>query len=302
MKKKDIILISIIVILIIVIIGLLLFYRNNKDSKNLTYKTIEAEVLAVGEDYLLVTTDDEIDYVINTNDTEYEVGEKLKLELTEVDEIKIPIEATATKITKVGESSVQVEDNQEDKVLPPQDSVDNTISNDSAINNTNGEQEIENNYTEEDVIQYFSTLETELTNYNNDVSIGKKIKEKFVKCIDFIFYGGTIGGKTFDELSNTAKLKIIKLALSIDSKIDSVFPGYKESISNTYQNIKNKLVEKYLDITTTICTNEKELCENAKEGFKDLKSSFGITWDFIKNLAGTTTTKLKNWYEIWRYN
>ena len=39
----------------------------------------------------------------------------------------------------------------------------------------------------------------------------------------------------------------------------------------------------------------------AKEGFVDLKTNFGITWDIIKELASNGITKLRDWYEIWRY-
>ena len=61
------------------------------------------------------------------------------------------------------------------------------------------------------------------------------------------------------------------------------------------------MVEKYLETTTKICESDQELCKNAKAGFQDLKTNFGITWDIIKSIAGKGTTKLKNWYEIWRY-
>lgn len=296
MKKKDIILISIIIILLIVIVGLLIYF-NNTESKNIKELTIEAEVLIKADDYLIVTTDDEEDYVINTKDVNYNVGDRLKLELTDVDEDKMPIEATAKKITVIKEIDSKVEDNQDEKVVPPEEDTTSNPNNGNTINTTETQ-----NYTEEDVIEYFNSLDAELTNYKDDETLSRKIKTNFVKCIDFIFYGGTIGGKTFNELSNSAKLTIIKLALSIDNKIDSIFPGYKDTISTSYQNIKNKLIEKYLDITTTICTNDKDLCINAKEGFKELKASFGLTWNTIKSLAGQGTEKLKNWYEIWRYN
>lgn len=270
-------------------------------------RSIEAEVLAIGEDYLLVTTEDDIDYVVNTKDLDYKVGDSLKIDLKDIDEDKMPIEATAkniTILTEIENNTNKVEDDQEDKVVPPEDTQETKENNNSTqtttpTQNTPTVQE----YSEEEIISYFDDLDVQITNYNNnDSTLGQTIKSKFVKCIDFIFYGDTIGGKTFNELTNTAKLKIIKIALSIDSKIDSKFPRYKDSISSTYQNIKTKLIEKYLDITTTICNNDPELCINAKEGFKDLKSSFGLTWDIIKDLAGKGTTKLKNWYEIWRYN
>ena len=84
---------------------------------------------------------------------------------------------------------------------------------------------------------------------------------------------------------NIGKLKVLSLALSIDSKIEEKFPDYKDSISSKYQNIKSNIIEKYLEITTNICNNDEDLCVTAKEGFADLKVNFGITWDIIKELA-----------------
>ena len=111
--------------------------------------------------------------------------------------------------------------------------------------------------TSQEVVTYFEDLNNEVTNYNNnDETLGKKIKSKFIKCVDFIFYDGEIGGKTFKELSNQAKLKILEISMNIDAKIDNKFPGYKESISSSYQNIKSKIIEKYLETTTNICNND----------------------------------------------
>ena len=55
----------------------------------------------------------------------------------------------------------------------------------------------------------------------------------------------------------------------------------------------------YLDITSNICENHDDLCTSAKEGFQDLKESFGLTWEFLKDLASSGLNKLKNWYETW---
>ena len=77
MKKKDIILISIITVLTIIIIFLVVHILT---TKNTTNTTIEGEVLAKGNDYILLTTDDSTDYIINTKDTDYSEGDKIKVE------------------------------------------------------------------------------------------------------------------------------------------------------------------------------------------------------------------------------
>lgn len=282
MKKKIIILFPIIVILLIVIVLIL----NNKT------KTIEGNILFVGEDYLLVSTEEHIDYVINTKNRDYTVGDKIKIEINHINQNKTPCEADAKNITIV--SKFQEETKQEE-------SKDEFITNtDTPLVDNNVQTETK--YTETDIINYFEDLKNKLINYNNKHDISKEIKEKFVTGIDFLFYDKEIGGKTFKELTNITKLKILKITLEIDSKIDSVFPGYKDSINTSYQNIKNKIITLYLDTTTDICNNDQELCNNAKSGFQDLKANFGITWELIKDLSGTGLSKLKDWYEIWRYN
>ena len=284
-------------------------------TKNTTNTVVEGEVLAKGTDYILLTTDDSTDYIINTKDTDYSEGDKIKVETKKVSKNKSPIEVTPEKITIIKKKeNTKIEDNQKDKItVPTENTQDNqTTTNNSQNNQTTTEQNNQNNqstqttpeenYSEDDVVNYFNDLDNNLTTYSdNDETLKSKIKTNFVKCIDFIFYGKEIGGKTFAELSNSAKIKILKIAFSIDSKIDSKIPGYKDTISSAYHNIKSKLVEKYLETTTKICESDQELCKNAKAGFQDLKTNFGITWDIIKSIAGECSTKLKNWYEIWRY-
>ena len=122
--------------------------------------------------------------------------------------------------------------------------------------------------------------------------------------VDFLFYNGTIKGHTFNDLTSSAKLKVLSMALYFDSKIDKYFPGYKESISNTaskiYTNVKERIVKAYLTITTSICNANSELCNEAKSNFQELKNNFGLTWELLKDIAGDGLANLKNWYEIWR--
>lgn len=130
------------------------------------------------------------------------------------------------------------------------------------------------------------------------------IKEGFIKIVDFLFYDEPINGVRFSELKDEAKIKIMKIALSIDSKIDSYFPGYKETLSNgtkkIYNDVKLKVVELYVKVTTKICNSNPQLCENAKKDFESLKNSFGLTYEFLKNIGREELNKLKEWYEDFR--
>lgn len=147
-----------------------------------------------------------------------------------------------------------------------------------------------------DIVKYFE---------NSAISNNEKtLKEGFVNIIDFLFYNKEINGVTFDQITTQTKLEIIKIALKLDSKVEEYFPGYKETITNTtnkiYTNVKSKLITLYLDITVKVCSNNTKLCEDAKSDLQDLKNSFSISWDFIKDISSKNISKLKDWYEVWK--
>ena len=176
--------------------------------------------------------------------------------------------------------------------------------NDQNSNDVNIKDNSDDNYndsvtSEEDVVNYFEKKYDEVNNNSwNDVK--DKAKEYFITIVDFIFYDGKIKGHTFNDLSSTAKLKIISIALKIDNKIEEYIPGYKETISSNgskiYNNVKEKLVTLY---STEICKNYENGCNTAKEIFKDVKDNCKIGWDFIKKLVSSGTSKLKEWYEVY---
>ncbi len=152
---------------------------------------------------------------------------------------------------------------------------------------------------DEEVLVYLNETKSNLDN----VSLRDKVKENFITLVDFLFYDGSIKGHTFNELTTKTKLKVLQISLAIDQKIDHYFPDYKAKISNgtsrIYTNIKEKIVKKYLELTTSICLKDQELCSSAKNDFQDMKKSFSLTWDIIKNLASNGVSNLKSWYEIY---
>ena len=158
-----------------------------------------------------------------------------------------------------------------------------------------------NNYSENDVIDYFEEQENEV---KNSSSFKEKFKEYFIDIVDFIFYNKEIKGYTFDDISNTAKLKIISIALKIDSYIEIKKPNYKENISSVgdriYSNIKERLTELFLNISGDVCKRNEEECTTAKIIFRDVKDICKIGWDFIKRLIISSSNKLKEWYEVYR--
>lgn len=172
---------------------------------------------------------------------------------------------------------------------------------DSNTTSPNVNQEVVRN--ERDVISYFESKSTMLAENSNqeDYSLREKVRDSFITIVDFIFYDKEIKGYTFKELTNTAKLQVIKLALTIDHKIDSYFPDYKEVIKDKYTSFKGKLAVKYLEFTSYLCeTVGENTCNQAKEDFNTMKESFGFTWQFIKELATSGSNKVKDFYESWR--
>lgn len=178
---------------------------------------------------------------------------------------------------------------------------ENDVSDSEIANDTIDEDNLNSgSYSEEDVVSYFEEMESEV---EDSSSFKDKFKEYFITIIDFIFYDVEIKGYTFDSLSGMAKVKIIGIALKIDSNIEEYIPNYKESISSTssrvYTDVKGKLVTLYLDISTDICKNNEEECVKVKDIFGEIKDVCKIGWDFVKELALDGVSKVREWYEIY---
>ena len=303
MKKKFNFKIFIIIFFTILVFIYLVVFNIKKNTK----VEIQADVTSIGTNYVIATDSEDNEYLLNTSE-QYNIGDKINVVLKNVKKGN-PYTGEIVKIDTVSRNvSFSIKDE-----IPN----DQNIKNESKEENITKEEPIvkesNKNNTEEnvnDIIQVSS--EEELITYLNDFSreidnsdtLKKNIKDKFVMIVDFLFYDGKIGNKTFAELSNSTKLKVLELALTIDQKIENKFPGYKESISTNgnriYTNLKTRALELYLDITTSVCEINSELCDDAKIGLGELKSSFSLTWDFLKGIAGSGLTKLKSWYEVWK--
>lgn len=295
------IMIGILFILFISACITIFYLLTNKQTE--VSRDITGTVIIADKEYLMIESNKENYLIINIKGN-YEVGDKVKFTYIESEtniektpkEIKIRDEELIEKNkTEIKDNETENKDhNINENVTKPS----NNNSNQNTINkpNTNNEK-LDNADTT--VMNYMNTLQVEM----NKPSLGESAKEYFITIIDFIFYKGTIMGHTFNELSNNIKLKVLSSVLYLDSKIDKYFPGYKESISSTtkkiYTNIKANIISVYLDITTTICNSNNELCASAKDGFQSLKKNFGLTFDLIKEIAGDGISNLKNWYEIW---
>lgn len=296
----------IIIFVFLIVLGSIstLFYVNLKKHQTMT---IEATVKKVGNNYIVVEDENNEEYSLET-DQNYNVGDMVSFVIKDIEKDSYPKKGTVLKIDTIRKSISFIIEDVVDEETNTTDNNTTEITNDSSndnstiVDNSSINETIAS--TEEDIIAYFENLNNNLDTYNQDKSIGDSLKSGFVNVVDFLFYDGEIKGKTFDELSSTAKLKVLSLALSIDQKIDKHFPNYKEEISTTskniYNNVKSKATVIYLDITTSVCENDPYTCKFAKEGLSDMKDSFSLTWSYIKEISGVGISKLKDWYEVWK--
>lgn len=171
--------------------------------------------------------------------------------------------------------------------------------------------------TEEEFTSYIATIDQDVTTITSKTNLTpqeeKTLTNTFITLTDFIFYGGEIKGKTFSSLTEGAKQQVIELYEKIDTKIESVFPGYKDKIKSTttktYYNVKDKLVV----LKDSLLTKYKEeigedryndQVDTFNESKETMKNSFSPVIDKVvdgsKEIYETTKNKLNNWYQTWK--
>ena len=308
MKKEYIknILIGLLLILFVGAVFMIFCLSREKiETKDDKISALTGTVIVKKSTYLLLESEDNT-YVVLNSKGDYLEGDKIEITFkdSELDKSRTPY---------------QVKIIDEELILKKEEETNHNSNSDTNINNGNKQETSDNKSSNTNTTQNNSNntitqnADTAVLSYVDDLKqeidtkgIKSSIKSGFVTIIDFLFYNGKIKGYTFSELSDSAKLKVLSATLYFDSKIDSYFPGYKESISNNtnkiYTSAKTKIISAYLTLTTSICINNQELCTSAKANFQTLKTNFGLTWDLIKDIAGDGITNLKNWYEIWREN
>lgn len=271
LKKIEASTISKALAIVLLIAGLICIYIAKGNILNQTASTVNESNTNQKEDYHFIE-----------NEKEPETNE---LEPIENNESKTLEEQTNPTVPDANTQTVPK------TIIEPQTSIN---SNTTPKEN----EEITSKSADAEIMAYMSETESYFSNTN----LKEEVKYRFITIVDFLFYNGKIKGYTLNDLSAKAKLQVLKIALSIDAKVDKYFPGYKESITKTtgkiYTNVKNKIIESYLNLTTKICTYDKATCDSAKKDFQDMKKAFSITWNVIKNLVSSGTDHLKEWYEI----
>ena len=256
---------------------------------------IQATVSYVGKDYLLVQDNQGKEYSLSLK-SNYFVGDKIIFEVKNMKKTN-PIEGNVLSVEKVNQD-IGFTIHDEENTSKDNCNVVDENGNESALSL---EQASDNSGSEEEVVASLEELKSEVDNSSH---ITSSIKHGFIELVDFLLYDGTIRGKTFSSLSNSAKIKVLKIAFLIDTKIEEKFPDYKESIKSAssfaYDKFREKVIVSYFDLAAKVCQENEESCTTDKEGISELKKSGSLTWKFIKNLTSSSIGKLKSWYEVWR--
>lgn len=305
-KKKSIIIVCLCVVLVVAIGITLVFLINSLDGNNAlenkkeNENKIYATVKEVGSDYVKVNSLDGEEVLVNTSINLNE-GDFVVITYNEDEELSITpnnIEVVAQNKEVVIVSTTTTTKSVYVSTTDKKTTTEKQTSTTTSVKTT------KNEVSDERIISYAELSYDEVNNAKDKESISSSIKSKFVTLIDFIFYNGTINGKKFSELSDSAKAKVIYYTLLLDNKIDTLWPNYKSTIKDKTKDLKVKLIAKYMDITTNICENNETGCQMVKDDFTLLKKSLSLTWDIVKSAFkygyNKTYTYLKNWYEVWR--
>jgi len=162
----------------------------------------------------------------------------------------------------------------------------------------------------QEVVEYIEDIDKQISNYTKSTEQTPEIKEKlkntFITLTDFAFYGGTIKGITFNELSSSAKEKVLNIIDSIDSKIERVSPNYKETIkassNKVYTNIKeqtkilkDQIVKQYQE--NTIEETKDKVSSTYNSTKEKLTETIDTVEETTKNVYGNIKDKVSSWYE-----
>lgn len=298
MKKK-----IIFVVTLLLIAGLtcfLIFKLRSDDNSKIQNDEFYAVVRESYAGYALVKPlDEDINYdVLSISVKDLKVGDIIRLKVKDIKEIYPPeAEVEEIEVLQTDKISELDPDIKEEVTTKNTEQIKNDITTSQTTSvskngtTTTKKKDIKN--ADENVLAYFNNE----VNTADDKSKGT-LKNAFIKVVDFIFYDKDINGYYFKDLTASAKLKVISLALKLDAIIDKHFPGYKDELSSSYAKAKDNLITLYLNLTSEFCKNNDSICESAKNDFSLLKESLNLSWDVIKNLAKSGTNKLKEWYEI----
>ena len=165
--------------------------------------------------------------------------------------------------------------------------------------------------TSTNIVDTENVSNTEISTYireqenalNDEKTLTKSsLKECFITLTDFIFYGGTINNKTFNELTDEVKIQVLTYYNNLNNKIDEKYPGLREESSKTYTNIKERTIElkdKFLNSSKEKVGEEayNELVKTINDDLERYKESVAPVEEKIGEAYQNTKNKLDAWYQ-----
>lgn len=146
--------------------------------------------------------------------------------------------------------------------------------------------------TEDDFIKYIQGISEEISKVISKDKISKDdkevLKKTFVDFADFIFYGKEIKGHKFKDLSLTSKKEVLSLFKKIDTKIEDIYPNYKDNLmsisKNNYNNIKDKASKMLDNYKEQVKTETYKSCK--KESQSILSKINKVINNWLKKVSG----------------
>ena len=137
-----------------------------------------------------------------------------------------------------------------------------------------------------------------LKNSNEAQMAKEKGKEYFINAVDFIFYGGTINGTKFSDLTDLFKEEVYDSLVGMDQVISYYEPDYKEKLGEKYNAVKDFSKEK-LGQAKELIINKigQEKYDKIIEEKNDIVNGFT---KIFKKYGGKALTFIKDKYENWR--
>lgn len=166
---------------------------------------------------------------------------------------------------------------------------------------------------DEEVISYISSVDAKIETITEKETITKDdeslLRKYFIIITDFLFYDGKINGKTFNDLTNEAKLEVLNLYTALDQKIASCYPNYKEDIKEASTKIYVNTVEKAKKLKTSLEEKYKQKVgidqyNQTKEAYEEnkerLKAAYNTTVDKVKEKASSAKEDFTEWYKSYK--
>lgn len=161
--------------------------------------------------------------------------------------------------------------------------------------------------SENEVIAFFEGISNKANTWiesENFENIKEDVTEGLATFILFLSNDSTIGGYTFSSLTDEGKEKVKILFVSMDTKLEEKFPGYKEKIGEKWNVVKVFVSEKYVNIKDSVKEyvigkvgeeSYDEFMNGVSEGWIDMKDSFSITFDFLGQKVKSLGTNIVDW-------